>query len=187
MTKALITPRAFTVDEYYRMAEVGILGPEERVELLEGRIFILPPKTPPHASTVMVMTRLFHQRLGGAAIVSVHNPVRFDRYSEPEPDVSLLETREDLYASRHPGPDDVLLLVEVADTTGESERSVKIPLYARAGIPEVWLVNLPDELIEVYRNPADGGYAEITSISRGETLTPLLLPGAGLSVADVLG
>lgn len=187
MTKTLITPRAFTVDEYYRMAQVGILGPEERVELLEGRIFALPPKTPPHASTVTMMNQLFHQNLGGTAIVSVHNPVRLDRYSEPEPDVSLLEPREDFYASRHPGPDDALLLVEVADTTADSERSVKIPLYAGAGIPEVWLVNLPAGRIEVYRKPGGGAYAEVTSVSRSKTLTPLLLPDAQLSVADVLG
>ncbi len=186
MTKTLITPRAFTVDEYYRMAEVGILGPEERVELLEGRIFVLPPKTPPHASTVMVMTKLFHQDLGGAAIVSVHNPVRLDRYSEPEPDVSLLEPREDFYASRHPGPDDALLLVEVAETTADSERSVKIPLYAGAGIPEVWLVNLVAGRIEVYRKPAGGAYAEVTTAALGDTLRPLEITGVTLSVDQIL-
>jgi Uma2 family endonuclease len=101
--------------------------------------------------------------------------------------VTLLRPPFERYQEVHPGPAEIMLVIEVADTSLEYDRSVKIPLYARAEIPEVWLVNLPDELIEVYRNPSGGSYAQITSISRGETLTPLLVPDAGLSVADILG
>ncbi len=177
----------FTVDEYHRMAKAGVLHEDDRVELIDGRVVEMTPIGPEHAGCVDDLARLFTGLAGNAWIVRVQNPVVLGKHAEPEPDIAVLRPRPRGYRTRHPGPDDVILVIEVADTSLEYDRSVKIPLYAAAGIPEVWLVNLPDELIEVYRNPTGGSYAEITSLSRGETLTPLHLPDARLSVADVLG
>ena len=177
----------FTVDEYHRMAKAGVFHEDDRVELIDGQVVEMTPIGPRHARCVDDLTRLLSRLADDQAIVRVQNPVVLAEYHEPQPDLALVRERPDRYGQAHPQPAHVMLVVEVADTSVEHDRSVKIPLYARAEIPEAWLVNLPDELIEVYRNPAGGSYAEITSLSRGETIKPLLLPDARLGVADILG
>src|SRR2546426_2118990 len=134
--------RRFTVDEYHRMAEAGIFSEDESVELLEGEIVEMTPISSRHAACVNKLTRLFTRELGERVVVSVQNPVALTETSEPQPDLALLRPRADFYAAGHPGPEDVLLMVEVADTSATSDRAVKVPLYARAGIEEVWLIDL---------------------------------------------
>ena len=178
--------RRFTVDEYYRMAEAGILGEDDRVELLDGEIVEMSPIGPRHAATVTRLQRLFEHLAHRRALVRVQNPVRLDRYSEPEPDIALVTPREDFYAGGHPAPHDILLIVEVADTSLRSDRHRKLPGYARAGIPEVWLVDLTVDRVERYREPRGDAYADQQILGRDATLTPLLLPDVAIRVGDLV-
>ncbi|HJQ34382.1 MAG TPA: Uma2 family endonuclease [Pyrinomonadaceae bacterium] len=182
-----VVKKQFNVEEYYRMAAAGILSEEDRVELIEGEIIRMNPIGSRHAACVGRLTRLFGRRAGDNAIVWVQNPVQINDYSEPVPDISLLRFRDDFYAQANPQPDDVLLIVEVSDSTVNYDRKVKVPLYARAGVPEMWLVNQPEDLIEVYSRPADGAYQETRLVRRGESLTAASVPGLTLDADDVLG
>jgi Uma2 family endonuclease len=146
-------PYRFTVGEYYQMAESGIFNEDDRVELLEGEIVEMAPIGSRHAASVRRISRSFFEHLSGKATVSVQNPVRLNEQSEPQPDVVLLRHRPDYYAGGHPGPEDILLLVEVGDTTAAWDRERKLPLYAAAGVREVWLVDLPAGTVEVCRRP----------------------------------
>ena len=179
--------RRFTVDEYYWMARVGILRPSDRVELIDGEIIEMNPIGEPHAGTVNRLNSVFSRRLGDAVIVAVQNPIRLDNGSEPEPDLALLRPRRDFYATGHPTPSDVLLVVEVSDTTVEYDTQTKAPLYARAGIPELWIVDLTRACVMVYLDPADAGYATTRVLRRGEVLRPLAFPDLALPIDDVLG
>jgi Uma2 family endonuclease len=179
--------RRFTVDEYHRMAEVGILGEDDRVELLDGEIVLMTPIGARHASTVARLNERFHSVVGKRASLSVRLPIRLSDYSEPEPDLALLKRREDFYTERLPEPEDVLLVVEVADTSQRTDRDKKIPLYARAGIAEVWLVDLQRDLIEVYREPTDGVYGNLQTVARDGMLAILELPGVNIQAGEVLG
>jgi Uma2 family endonuclease len=159
------TRRRFTVDEYYRLAEAGILTSDDRVELLDGEIIDMVPIGSRHAAHVAKLDRLISSSLGDRAIVWIQNPIRLDRFSEPEPDIALLKPRDDFYASAHPGPDDVFLIIEVADSSLEFDRANKVPLYAEHGIPSVWLLNLQDEAIECFGQPRDGEYHSVQALS----------------------
>ena len=181
-----LTRRRFTVDEYYRMADAGIFSEDDRVELIDGEIVQMGPIGENHAGHVDRLTWLFSRRAGDGAIVRVQNPVRLSEYSEPQPDMTLLHPRPDFYTSTHPGSRDVLLLVEVADTTAEYDRSIKVPLYARHRVWEVWVIDLQRDRVEIYRDPAPNGYREIRVARRGDRLTPLALPDVALSVDDIL-
>ncbi len=178
--------RPFTVDEYYRMADSGILTENDRVELIEGKIVQMTPIGSRHAACVSRLNETLVLRLGKQAIVYVQNPLRLDEFSEPEPDISLLKPRDDFYAESHPGPSDVLLVVEVADASVRYDREVKIPLYAKAGIPEVWIVNLPDKTIEVYRNPVESGYEETSILRKGQALSPTAFSELEIRVEEIL-
>ena len=178
--------RLFTVEEYHRMAEAGILSEDDRVELIEGELVTMSPIGSRHAATVARLTALLFP-IRGRGILWVQNPIRLGAHSEPQPDVALLRYRPDFYASAHPGPEDVLLVVEVAETSADYDRSVKIPLYARHGIPEAWLVDLLEERIEIYRHPTPQGYQDLHIAHRGETVRPTTLPDLELSVDDILG
>ena len=175
----------FTVDEYHCMAKAGIFDEDSRVELIEGDIVEMAPIGGPHLWCVNRLTRLFVLLVGTRAIVSVQNPVQLSERSEPQPDVVLLRPRDPADTST-PMPIDVLLLIEVADTTLLYDRRRKLPLYARAGIPEVWIVNLRDERIEVYRQPAATGYQQQTVYERGSTLAPLAFPDITIPCGEIL-
>jgi len=178
--------RRFTVAEYYRMAEVGILAPEERVELLDGEIIQVSPIGSRHAACVDRINRLLIPAQP-RAIVRVQGPIRLDDHSEPEPDLALLRPRPDFFATGHPGPADVFLIVEVMDTSAASDRTIKLALYARSGIAEVWLVDLNRGLIEVHRHPSAAGFGEVLILQRGQTLAPLAFPDLVLAVDAILG
>jgi len=178
--------RRFTVDDYYRMAETGILLPDERVELIEGQVVVVPPIGSPHAWSVDSLTRVLVPAVGDRAIVRVQGPVRIDEYSEPEPDLSLLRPGPERYHASHPTPEDVLLVVEVAHTRALHDRSVKLPLYARAGIPEYWIVDLGREVVEVYRSPEAGTYASSYEARAGTTIAPEAFPDVALDAGVIL-
>lgn len=176
----------FTVQDYHRMVEAGILAEDERVELLRGDVAEMTPISRRHAACVIRLTRLFSEGLGTRALVSVQNPVRIASHSEPQPDVTLLRLRSDDYESSLPQSEDILLLVEVCDASLKYDRTVKVPLYAAAGIEEVWLIDLKGGGIVVCRKPTLGGYEQVHAASRGECLTPSQLPGFEVRVEDLL-
>ncbi len=176
-----------TADDFLRMAEAGILRDGDRVELIDGEIVDMPPIGAAHAATLIELTRLFTERADRKAFVSVQNPLRLGEDSMPQPDLALLRPRPDSYRTRHPGPGDVLLLVEVCDSSAAYDREVKVLLYARHGVPEVWLVDLTEGIVERYRQPGPTGYAK-AGTSRGEDkLAPERLPEAVLTAREILG
>lgn len=177
----------FKVDEYYQMADVGLLCPDHRVELIEGEIVEMSPVGCTHAGTVDRSSTFLHRKLGDAVQVRVQNPVRLSDFSEPQPDIALLKPRKDFYCTSHPGPGDVSVVIEVADTSVNYDRNVKLPLYARGGIPEAWLMVLPKDLIEVYSQPKNGKYQKVQRLKRGKTLVSPTIPGLSCRVEDLLG
>ena len=178
--------RRFTVEEYYRMAEVGILGPEDRVELIEGDIIEMSPIGTRHATSVSALNRRLILAVGDAAVLSPQNPVRLFPDTEPQPDIVLLRPPEARYWQLKAGPADALLVVEVSDTSYRFDRHVKVPIYARARIPEVWIVDLTREVVEVFREPTRDGYESVTRLERGATIAPAALPGATIAIAEIL-
>jgi Uma2 family endonuclease len=182
-----LTARRFTVDEYQRMGQAGVFHEDDRVELIDGQVVEMTPIGPGHGSCVNRLTALFAPLAGGAATLSVQNPLVLAEHQEPQPDVALLRHRADGYQAGHPRASDVLLVIEVADTSVESDRQTKSPLNARAGIAEAWLVDLPGDRIEVCRDPVAGQYTSARSASRGDMLTPLRLPAVTFSVDAILG
>jgi Uma2 family endonuclease len=184
----LLKTRRFTLGEYRRMGDAGILSVDDRVELIEGEIVEMTPIGPPHAGIVDRIARALTLGLGLRGIVRVQGPVQLPALvSELNPDVALLRPREDFYTRSHPAPADVLLLIEVMDTSAERDRRVKLPLYARAGISEVWLVDLGAACIEVYRDLAAGDYREASVRRRGEALVVPAFPDVRPTVEDLLG
>jgi Uma2 family endonuclease len=179
-------PYRFTVAEYYQMAEAGILNEDDRVELLEGEIVEMAPIGSRHASCVTKLIMLFCSHVTGRAVVWAQNPVRLGELSEPQPDVALLRPRPDGYAGGHPRPEDVLLLVEVGDTTAGWDRRHKLPLYASAGVSELWLVDLVAATVHVCRRPEDGAYGEVRVAEPGHRLGPEAFPDVSIDPGDFL-
>jgi Uma2 family endonuclease len=174
-----------TVDDYHRMGEAGILGEDDRVELIEGELIDMAPIGSDHAGKVIQLNALLSVLLAGRALLSPQNPIRLGEYSEPQPDMTILRLRDDFYRTAHPQPEDVLLLIEVADTTILYDRNVKIPLYARHGIPEVWLIDLQKKYVEIYRQPSSDGYRQILRPAKDERIALSLLPDATILIADL--
>ena len=179
-------PRRFSVVEYYAMAEAGILTEDDRVELLDGAIITMSPIGSGHAATVGRFTRMLVGRVGERAIVQVQNPVRLDNGTELQPDLMLLRERADFYQSGHPGPADVLLLIEVADSSVNYDRQVKLSVYAQAGIPEVWLAVLPERVVEAHTEPTGDGYAVTRRLRAGAIIAPGCFPDLQLPVSQIL-
>lgn len=176
--------RLLTVDEYHRMGEVGILTEDDRVELIEGELVAMAPVGSEHVAASNMLTRLLVRAVGDRGIVSVGNPVRLTRHSEPQPDFAILKPRDD-YRTTLPRPEDTMLAVEVANTSLDYDRKVKLALYARSGIPEVWIVNLAAVEVEVYRSPVADGYTSVTRAGRSDSLTIEAIPGVRIPVAEV--
>jgi Uma2 family endonuclease len=182
-----ITKKLFTVDEYYRMADAGILRPEERTELIEGEIIQMSGINQPHFSCVNRMNDVFSSALKGRAIVSVQGTLRLNSYNEPMPDLVLLKPRADYYASERHTPADTFLVVEVSDTTLRFDRKIKVPLFAAAGIREVWIADLQENLLLVFRDPADKDYRSKLSLNRDQAVSLLAFPGVTFNVAELIG
>lgn len=180
-------PHRFTVAEYYRMAAAGILGEDDRVELLGGEIVDMSPIGPGHASSADRCGAVFAGLVvARRVILRTQNPLDLGEYDAPQPDVAVVRPRADFYATAHPGPADVRLLIEVADSTLAFDRSTKAAIYAAAGIRELWLVNLPDGALEVCRDPGPAGFQDRHVLQRGERVTPLAFPELEVAVADLL-
>jgi Uma2 family endonuclease len=187
MPTETITRKLFTVDEYHRMWDAGIFPEEKRFELIRGEIFEMPGAKPPHSGRVNRLNHLFPSRLGESVIVSVQNPSSIDDYSEPVPDVSLLKPRQDFYSGSHPLPSDVLLLVEISHTTLRFDTKIKAPLYAEAGIAEYWVLNIPENVLEVRTEPMNGRYTKLAIFKAGESVSPRAFPGITFRVDEILG
>ncbi len=179
--------RLFTVDEYDRMIEAGILFSGERVELLGGEILHMAAIGADHSWCVTRLTNWFARRLPETLLVRMQDPIHLPPDSEPEPDLTIVPAPARVPHPPLPGPGDVLLLIEVADSSLRADREKKLRRYAAAGIPETWLVDLPGECIHRYREPKDGAYIRITTFRRGDMLTPLAFPDLTLAVDDILG
>ncbi|MBI1923149.1 Uma2 family endonuclease [Candidatus Poribacteria bacterium] len=192
MLKKAFPLRRFTVPEYHRMIEAGILSEGDRVELMDGVIIKMPAKKARHSAVTNRITARFYRIVPeGEALLRGQDPIILTDDTEPEPDLVLVKPREDDYLRAHPSPGEVLLLIEVSDTTLEYDQEIKLPRYAASGIPEVWIFNLVDDRIEVYRDPLklpDGTtvYRTRTHLRKGETLTPHALPSLKIPVDDVL-
>src|SRR5205085_10995403 len=177
--------RHFSVTEYKRMAETGILSEDDRVELIEGEVIERRPIGSRHAACVRRLDALFNQRLGASAQVSAQNPILIDDYSQPGPDVALLKPRPDYYSEEHPAARDVLLVVEVADPSVEYDRHVKALLYARAGVGEMWLVNLQEDAVKVYTRPENGAYQDRKRFARGDSIPLTAIPGLTVGAEEI--
>ena len=182
-----VARRPLTVHDYHRMGEAGILSEDDRVELIEGELVAMSPVGSRHVGTVYALTRLLSRAIGDRGIVSVQSPIRLDDRSEPEPDVALLKPRADDYRTALSTPPDVLLVIEVSGSTLAYDRAVKAPLYAAHGIPELWIVDLVGQKVEVHRKPEAGLYTDTLRVGAGDTLEPVLLPGVSVPAAAVLG
>lgn len=182
-----LAKRWISADEYERMGEAGIFPENARLELIGGEIFEMSPIGSPHAACVDFLVYRFSETGRGRFIVRVQNPIRLNDFSEPQPDVALLRRRDDFYRDSHPTPADVLLVVEVAETTVVTDRTIKIPLYARAGVPEVWLVNIPDGRVEIYSQPSGDSYARAESFGRDAEAKSHTVGRLAVNVAELLG
>ncbi|MFB3905144.1 MAG: Uma2 family endonuclease [Acidobacteriota bacterium] len=175
----------FSVDDFYRMAEANILTEDDRVELIDGEVIEMTPIGARHAACVKKLTETLGKWASGRALLSVQDPIRLSDVSELQPDIALLRRREDFYAEAHPTPSDVYLLMEIGDTSSERDRNVQLPLYAEAGIPEVWLIDLERRRIEVYSEPCPIGYGRVRRYGSEETVLSLILTDLALD-ADML-
>ena len=179
--------RLFTVEEYHKMIACGVLDESERIELIRGEIMQLSPISPVHASYVDRLSELFILRLIERVRVRVQNPVKLDEASEVQPDLALLRRRPNFYIGGDPRPEDVFLLVEVADSTVIYDREMKVPVYAEDNIPEVWLVNVNEQCLEVYREPSVNGYQNVQKLESGDTVTIQAFPDVVFAVDEILG
>lgn len=187
VTEKSLSVHRFTVKEYHRLGELGILHEDDRIELLEGRIIDMTPIGSKHASVVNRLNNMLIEKMRGMVIVSIQNPVDLNEYSEPEPDITILKPRQDFYSINHPWPEDILFIIEVADTSLDYDRSVKIPLYAKASIQEVWLVNLIENIVEIYYEPSLEDYGFIMKRRHDQTMSPKSFPDVIFSADEVLG
>jgi Uma2 family endonuclease len=187
MSAALDHPRKHLIsaEEYLRMGEADVFAPDARLELIEGEIIEMAPIHPPHSGRVKKINELFVQRAGGRAIVSVQDPLIISGRSVPQPDLALLRARSDYYTKSHPVVADVFLVVEVADTTLRFDLRTKVPLYARCAIPEVWVLDVNEGAIHVFRELGDGAYRSAFVARVGERVACAALPEVVLEVAEL--
>lgn len=179
-----VTRHRFTVEDFERMAETGVLGDDARVELIAGDIIDMSPINARHSGCVTALTDVVARRVAHQVSLHVQSPIRLTGNAMPQPDITIL--RPGRYAQAHPTPADILLVIEVADSSRHYDRTIKLPLYAAAGIPETWIVDLIDGTIERYTEPRDGRYQQVARAGRGETMTSIILPAIVVPVDDVL-
>ena len=180
-----IARRQFSVADYARMRETDILGEDDRVELIDGEVREMSPIGPLHAAIVKRLNSLLSRLLDDSVILSVQDPIQLNDYSEPQPDLAILQHRDDFYAAAHPVADDVLLVIEVADTSVEYDREEKMPRYAAAQIPEAWLVDISSEIVEQYWQPRNGKYLLKRLAERGDTIVAQAMPNLEIAVDQI--
>ena len=174
-----------TVDEYYRMAELGILTPDARVELIEGEIIDMTPQGSRHAGIVSRLYERLVAVVGPSGIVRCQLPIRLGTRSEPEPDFAVVKRNEQHYMNAHPDAADVLLLIEIANTTVSYDRLIKIPLYARHGVLEAWLIDVQAARVHVFRHPQNGNYADVSVVDRPDALCPVSMPSVSIDLTGI--
>jgi Uma2 family endonuclease len=183
-----LTTYKFTTEEYQLMGKAGILHPEARVELINGEIIVMSPTGLKHSVVINRLTRFLVKKIDEAGIVSVQNPFRIPDYSEPQPDILILRPRDDFYANKFPMPEDILLLIEVADSSLRYDQTIKLSLYAEHRIPEYWIVNLERDILEIYRQPQNKSYLEQTLIDNPQvTFAPIAFPEITMTLKDIYG
>jgi Uma2 family endonuclease len=183
-----LTTYKFTTEEYQLMGKAGILHPEARVELINGEIIVMSPTGLKHSVVINRLTRFLVKKIDEAGIVSVQNPFRIPDYSEPQPDILILRPRDDFYANKFPLPEDILLLIEVADSSLRYDQTIKLSLYAEHRIPEYWIVNLERDILEIYRQPQNKFYLKQTLIDNPQvTFAPIAFPEITMTLKDIYG
>ena len=180
-------PHRVTVVEFFRMGEAGVLDPDARIDLIEGEMIDMPPIAPPDACRTKRLNLLLIEAIGRRAVVSTQDPILLGHLSAPEPDLAILKPRHDFYTSAHPRAEDVLLLIDIADSSVRYDRERKLPLYARFGIPEVWLIDIPTRAVWVHREPTEGAYRMASQLDAPYRISPLLLEGVELALGGVVG
>jgi Uma2 family endonuclease len=184
--ETLVAVRRLSVQDYHQMAESGILQPGERIELLEGRILQMAAKGTAHSASVSRIEQLLRNCLGDRVLLRFQDPVRLDDYSEPEPDVAVVQVNPSYYEDHHPTPSEVYLLIEVSDSTLKFDRETKAPAYARSGIAEYWVLDVIRRKLHVYRSPSADGYQSETILSEELTITPIAFPDCTIAIKDML-
>ena len=180
------TKKLFTADEYHQMSAAGIFPEDDRVELIEGEIMEMGLAGDRHSACVNRANALFSTLLAGKTIISVENPVRLSNYTEPLPDIVLLKPHADYYSAKHLSAEDTFLVIEIADNSLKYDRNCKLPLYAKSGVPEVWIEDLQRNFILVYREPLADTYASFLTLRRGDSVSPLAFPSVVINVNDLL-
>lgn len=175
----------FSVADFYRMAEAGVLRDDHRVELIDGEVTDMMPIGEFHASRVDMLTQFFFRHAAGRCHIRVQNPLRLDESTLVQPDLCLLKLNDDFYADSAPTADDAYLVIEVADSSLAFDQKEKLPLYARSGVPEVWIVNVPHRQVEIYRSPTFRGYDSRANLKSGETASPIAFPDVSIPVATI--
>lgn len=184
---AALPHRKFTIEEYHNFIETGVFKPEERLELWEGEFVEMSPIGTRHASCVNYLIELLRDFLGKNVIISPQNPIVLNDFSEPQPDIALLRRREDFYRSENATAKDVLIAMEIADTTLKYDRDTKFPRYAASGIEEAWLIDLENDRVEIHGEPTEFGYSLVKILHRGQTAESNVLPEIKITIDEILG
>jgi Uma2 family endonuclease len=174
----------FSSEAYHRLSDYGLLPSSARVELLNGEIVEMSPINSPHSGTINRLQKILEKLLGKTYIIANQNPIQLGVYSEPEPDLAVLNWRDDFYFDQHPTPAEVIFLIEVADSTLEKDREIKLPIYAQANISEVWIVNLRARQVEIYTSPKGAEYQQFKIFKPGDLLEGTLVPN--LKIEQIL-
>jgi len=188
MISETVTKKLFTIEEFMQIEDAGIFPPDSRFELIRGEIIQMPEPAREHAGRVNKLTRLFTETLGKTVVVSVQNEIHIllEPMSRPKPDVALLKPLPEFFGPFEPTPEDILLLIEISDTTERYDAETKAPLYAEAGILEYWILSIPKGVLEVRTDPVDGHYRRTEVLKSGQTVSPRGLPGISFAVSDIL-
>jgi Uma2 family endonuclease len=177
----------WTVQDYYRMSDLGILDPNERTELIDGQIIIMTAKGTPHVMTLRLLANVLENALGDKSVfVSTQDPIRLDNFSEPEPDLAIVKGTILDYGKHHPVPDDIYLVIEVADSTLKQDCQVKDKLYARSNIAEYWVVDIKNRQVHIFRDPTSAGYTSQLILTETHSISPLAFPEIVLSISSIL-
>ena len=186
ITQAPFTIRKWTVKEYHKLGEMGFFHPEERVELLSGNIIKMSAKGTAHTSALGRTDRLLQDLFGNLAWVRMQDPIALDDNSEPEPDIALVRIDPFDYATHHPTPSEVYLIIEVADTSLTFDREIKAKAYARSGIADYWVLNVNERQLHVFREPAENGYQSELILGENGSISPLLFPTVNIAIQAML-
>ena len=187
VTTTPVRPRRFTTSEFHKMVEAGILPEESGWEVIDGYLIDKMTIGSRHASVVKRLNKVLSNLLGDRYIIGIQDPIHIDDFNEPEPDISVLRSRDDFYSESHPGPDDVVLAIEISDTSANYDRNVKLSLYAKAGLAEVWLIDAANGCVEQFSSPVAGQYVTLTRYCSDETLHSVSISELAIEIDTILG